>query len=112
MRRTLTFLENDPKAARVFYANIGYQLEIRSVSKLIVLFIKTLKLAVSEDVEHADMKMNKENMPVEQNVTHCTDEYGGQCDASIVVASNTKLMSEVTHNLITLLRTVSFCMMK
>jgi condensin-2 complex subunit G2 len=110
MRRTLSFLDNDPKAARVFYANIGYQLEIRSVSKLVVLFVKTLKLAVAKDVKNGDIHRTEERLSEDEACSDCTDPRDRETnsDVDIVVASNTKLMAEIACNMLTLLSSVSY----
>lgn len=109
MRRTLSFLDNDPKAARVFYANIGYQLEIRSVSKLIVLFLKTLKLAVARDVKDVDVHGPEVNLVEDEAGDDCADPHGEEADSAVdvVVSSNTRLMFEIAHNMLTLLTSIS-----
>lgn len=109
MRRTLSFLDNDPQAARVFYSNIGYQLEIRSVSKLIVLFIKTLKLAVAKDVKDATAHNMDGSFSADESSFDGTVSQGEdtESDVDIVVGSNTKLMSEIAHNMLTLLNSIA-----
>lgn len=100
MRRTLLFLEKNRKAARVFYSNIGYQLEIRSTSKLIVMLMKTLKLAMDRDV--ATVEASKKKRRRNDSEDEEEQEYSDG-----VIASNTTLMSGIAQTLLTLLGSVS-----
>ena len=86
MRRTLHFLEENRKAARVFYSNIAFHLEIRSTCKMIAMLVKTLRLAVERDLD-----------------SDYEDEEDG------VVASNTSLMAGIAQICLILVTAVSIC---
>ena len=109
MRRTLLFLEHHPKAARVFYSNIGYLYDIRSTSKLIVMLMKTLQLAKDRHV--ADVmngsKKKRTRRRMESSFGDDDDEEEDDDDSDGVVASNTTLMSGIAQTLLTLLTSVS-----
>ena len=98
MRRTLTFLEENPKAARVFYTNIANQLDIRSTSKLIVMLMKTLKLGVDRDIADMNARKKKRRRNGEEEEV---EEYSDG-----VTASNTSLMSGISQTLLNLLTSV------
>lgn len=54
MRRTLTFLSEAPKAAQVFYSNLSKFYDVASISKFIVILIKTLQIHVSQNCENEE----------------------------------------------------------
>jgi condensin-2 complex subunit G2 len=49
INRTLTFLTNDPEAARVFYANVASHLPVSLVAKLTAMLLRCLHAAVEND---------------------------------------------------------------
>lgn len=54
MRRTLTFLSESPKAAQVFYSNLSKFYDVASISKFIVMLIKTFQIHVNQNVENEE----------------------------------------------------------
>jgi len=54
MRRTITFLTEAPKAAYVFYSNLSKFYDVASISKFIVMLMKTLQIHVHQNCEDDD----------------------------------------------------------
>lgn len=97
MRRTLEFINQNPSAARVFYANISNHLEVNYISKLIVMLFKTLKIGVEKDKrDKSENKSRKGNYSDETDVSD--NEESEQMRVS---ASNTHLMAGVSETLST-----------
>ncbi len=94
MRRTLEFINQNPSAAKVFYANISNHLEVNYISKLIVMLFKTLKIGVEKDKrDKSENKSKKGN-----NSDGSDSEESAQIRVS---ASNTHLMAGVSETLCT-----------
>ena len=87
MRRTLEFINQNPSASKVFYANISMHLEVNYISKLIVMLFKTLKIGIEKEKK----KKSTDNASPD-------DEDESQ-DGLKVLASNTKLMMGVAETI-------------
>jgi len=95
VRRTVGFLEENPKAARVFYSNVAYHFEIKWVCKLIKLLLRCIKIGVARELQ------KKEEGCDEGEVS----DYGDL--SSTITASNTGLMAEMGATLLILLNSIS-----
>jgi condensin-2 complex subunit G2 len=93
IRRTVGFLEENPMAARVFYSNVAFHLEIKSVCKLIKLLLKCIKIGVAREREGAGCDEGE------------VLDYGDL--VSTITASNIGLMAEIGATILTLLNSVS-----
>ncbi len=94
IRRTLLFLTENSKAARVFYSNIANHLHITVISKLVGMLMKTLKIAVERDVK--EMENGESGSHNDTETAHL----------DTIIASNTKLMLCIAQTLGTLVAAV------
>mmetsp|Transcript_28364 Transcript_28364/g.35085 ORF Transcript_28364/g.35085 Transcript_28364/m.35085 type:complete len:1411 (-) Transcript_28364:240-4472(-) len=111
MRRTLHFIHKSPSAARVFYANIGRHLEINNTSKLIVIMIKTIKLAINREKSYEESRRKKRNR-VDDGDETLEDEEDNDTEGMEVIASNTHLMAGLADTICTVWTSISSDLIK
>lgn len=108
VRRTVGFLEENPKAARVFYSNVAYHLEIKSVCKLVKLLLNCIEIGVTREVKKEERgkkrRRNDENDEDDDGEGESSD-YDDLIPT--ITASNTGLMAEMAATILTLLNSVS-----
>lgn len=88
VNRIKTLILQNPKAAKVFFNNIPYYLEIRDVTKLIVLIFKVMRVAVDRHVDKDEDEDEEESL-------------------NDVIASNTALMAGFAEAAQTLLSSIA-----
>jgi condensin-2 complex subunit G2 len=110
VRRTVGFLEENPKAARVFYSNVAYHLEIKSVCKLVKLLLNCVEIGVTREVKKEERsKKRRRNDGSDEDDDGEGEGKSSDYDDLIptITASNTGLMAEMAATILTLLNSVS-----
>jgi len=114
--RTVGFLEENPKAARVFYSNVAYHLEIKSVCKLVKLLLNCIEIGVTREVKKEERSKKRRRNDESDEGDEGDDGEGddGEGESSdyddlipTITASNTGLMAEMAATILTLLNSVS-----
>ena len=103
IKRTISFLDNDPEAALVFYANLSYHLPTAAIAKLTAMLLRCLYSAVQTE-KQKEKSGKKKKFIRKRRHNDSGEEDSGDDDSSsdgdeeekeesLLTASNTPLMA-------------------
>ena len=107
IKRTLTFLSNDPAAASVFYCNLHSHLSVGAVAKLAAMLLQCLHTAVLTDQKRAEKLTS--NGQKRRRTSQQEDEAGAGDsveDISTISAENTPLMANLAETICVLWQSI------
>ena len=103
IKRTISFLDSDPEAALVFYANLSYHLPTAAIAKLTAMLLRCLHSAVQAEMQKKKSGTKKKPLRKRRHNESDEEESGddesssvGNSDdneESILTAMNTPLMA-------------------
>jgi len=121
LERTITFLNNDPIAAAVFYANIADHMEVDAVTKLSSLLLHCVHSAVVKEEKQRDRQQRKRGSKLgpkkRRRINKKPDDDGNEKEDSdideaveesleLVSASDAALMANLTETICTLWQSI------
>ena len=108
IRRTITFLTDDPAAAAVFYANISDHLPISNVAKLAAMLLRCLHSAVetAQNRETKEKAKGRKRRCYGRQQDDDSDDEDENGSDSLLSASNTALMANVAETICTLWQSI------
>jgi len=111
MRRTLFFLSDNSRAARVFYSNLSKHLDVNNICKLIAMLTQTLQFGVKREIEENGSIRNRSSKKrCRRSISDETcDETTGSTE---IIADNTSLMAEVTETIHCLWMSIEYQLVK
>jgi len=105
MRRTLLFLSDNPRAARVFYSNLANHLDVNNVCKLIAMLVQTAQLEVKREIKEIE-KGKKSKKSKKRRRGGAPDKLQGKdCNTDTNIC-NTTLTAEVVETIVCLWKSI------
>ena len=99
IQRTLAFLQTEPTAAAVFYANLATHVSVDAVTKLMVMLLKTLSAAVETEMTR-DVGRKRRRFGRQQG------DNDPQEDPTVLSVSDTAVMARLIETICTLWQSI------